>query len=186
MKRIVKLLLLSIAVAEPVTAILAQSSFATKPTFSLSINTLKPKVILGSDIDIGISLTNVSDHPITLTFGHAGNVACCYEYDVLDEQGVPVAKVGKRYAQLPNGERMELPKIGPGSVAEGTIAPGKGEGSNSTISDKYQFDHPGKYTIQVSRQDPEAMDENGNPVVVRSNTLTITVLPTDSTPSATQ
>jgi hypothetical protein len=43
------------------------------------------------------------------------------------------------------------------------------------ISRVYKFDRPGKYVIQVSRFDPEIKDDQGNPLKVFSNTITITI-----------
>jgi hypothetical protein len=45
------------------------------------------------------------------------------------------------------------------------------------VSDVYQVDHPGNYTIQVSRKEP------GMPLV-QSNIITVTVLPAGSAPPA--
>jgi hypothetical protein len=87
-----------------------------------------------------------------------------YRYDVRDELSAPVAKVVHNDPLYP--------KHLPGSVmiGKGEIRPGKSWDQIARISDVYSFDHPGKYTIQVSRR-------VSNSSVIYSNIITITVLP---------
>ncbi len=56
----------------------------------------------------------------------------------------------------------------------------------STISDEYNFDHPGKYTIRVWK--PATMGTPEKPELNRiySNTITVTVLPADVKPATDQ
>ena len=50
------------------------------------------------------------------------------------------------------------------------ILPGKSVEEGSEVGDIYDFNHPGRYTVQVSRQ------EQGMPIV-HSNSIVITVVP---------
>jgi hypothetical protein len=139
------------------------------PKFTLVIKAYKSEVALGSEIGIAITVKSISDEKFTYLFGNQGNVADGYEYDVRDEKGVPVARYGKRVLQLPNGETLQYPRP-PGRSFVGEMRPGDSYEQGSTVSDIFQFDHPGKYTIQVSRK------ESWSPSPVYSNIITVTVL----------
>jgi len=147
------------------------------PRFSLTIKAVKPEVTLGSDIDIAITTMNLTDNFLDFQFGNQGNVAIGYKYIVLDEKGVPVTKYGQRTKTLPNGGIWHIPSP-PGKSMSGGIPPGDSSLQSSKISDLYKFDHPGKYTIQVSRA------EESSPTPVYSNIITITVVDADSAPDA--
>jgi hypothetical protein len=158
-----------------VSALIAQTN-PENPKFTLTIKAYKSEVTLGSDIGIAITVRSISDENFTYLFGNQGNVADGYEYDVRDEKGVPVAMYGKRTLHLPNGETLQYPRP-PGRSFVGGMRPGDSYEQGSTISDIFQFDHPGKYTIQVSRK------ESWMPSPVYSNIITITVLLTDTKPT---
>lgn len=143
----------------------AQSGFSqnspSEPAFSLSIKAFNPEIAVGSGITIAITVTIVSQDPIRLVFGRYGNIAAGYEYLVRDGNGKTPVKV--------DHSGSKRPIRAPGSSVKGVIQPGKSVEEATTLSDIYQFDHPGKYTIQVSRK------EQGMPVV-RSNSITVTVV----------
>jgi hypothetical protein len=101
-----------------------------------------------------------------LVFSREDNVEGGYQYEVRDEQGAMAAKVAEH----------NPPMGGVGSSTRGILKPGDSIGSGTQISDVYQFDRPGKYTIQVSRKLP------GMPLV-QSNIITITVLPAPPPPA---
>jgi hypothetical protein len=152
-------------------SVLSAQTNPDTPKFSLTITADKPEVTLGTDINIGIKITNISEEPLNFIFGNRGNVAIGYQYDVRDEQGAVVAKRAVRQDPV-----FHLPSKLPGSTLRGVIQPGKSIGEATTISDVYQFDRPGTYTIQVSRKEP------GMPLV-QSNIITITVLPAPPPPA---
>jgi hypothetical protein len=149
------------------------------PKFSLEIKTLKPEVVLGADIDIEIKLTNTSEEPITFAFGNRGGFPVGYKWEVRDEQGAPVARFGKRSVQLPNGQIWQVPPHPAGSDMDGQIEPGKNILQGARINNAFPFDHPGKYTIQVSRTMPWSP-------TIYSNTITVTVAPKAEEPPQTQ
>jgi hypothetical protein len=62
------------------------------------------------------------------------------------------------------------------------IDPGESNTNLICLSNVFQLDKPGQYTVQVWRPDPDTNDSDGNPVKVYSNTITVTVLPADATP----
>ncbi len=176
MKRLAKGLVFGL-LAISVTVIGLKAQEATPPRLTLTLKVPKSEIKLGENIDITIKLTNTSQEPITLLFGNHGNVASFYQYDVRNENGDSVAEVGPRFQQLPNGQMLQLPTRLPGSFTQGAIDPGKSVTSNSTVSDLYRFDHPGKYTIRVSRY---ASDTAGETKKVYSNALEITVIPAEN------
>ena len=150
---------------------IAAQSNPEKPKFSLTIKAQRSEVAVGSDIQIEITITNTSDDPLIFASGRHGNLPDGYEYDVHDEQGTMAVKFGKRYVQLPDGNILQLPSRPAGSHSLGGqgIQPGKSIDELATISDVYQLNHPGKYTIQVSRKEPWSP-------TIYSNTITISVM----------
>ena len=166
----VKLLAPALLVLVVFAGALAAQTNPEQPRFSVTIKALKSEVTLGSDIDIAITTTNLTDETLIFQFGRHGNVADGFEYDVRDEQGAPVAKHEEhRTKHLANGEIWHIPSP-TGRSMLGRIRPGESSGRYSTISDIYKFDHPGKYTIQVSQK------ESGSLVPIYSNTITVTVV----------
>jgi hypothetical protein len=153
--------------------VLIAQTIPDNPKLSLTIKALNSEVAQGSEFGIAITITNTSEESITLDFGHYGGMPRGYDFDIRDEQGKPVARYGKRYRQLPNGNTLQYPSELPGSFRDGGIQPGKSIEQGAMLSEVYQFDHPGKYTIQASRKVPGVS-------VVYSNTITITVLPAES------
>jgi hypothetical protein len=177
---------LAIAVLAPVVSaiVLAAQTAPESSKFTLVISTDKPEVTLGSDIAIAIKITNISDAPLTFSFGYHGRMPDDYQFDMRDEQGTTVARFGPRYKQLPDGFMFRLPDRPAGSMRWGEIDPGKSVEVHATISDDYNFDHPGKYTIRIWK--PATMGTPEKPELNRiySNSITVTVLPADSSTPA--
>ncbi len=151
------------------------------PKFTLTIRAYQSEVTLGSQFGIAITIRNISDESLSFRFARHGAVADGDQYEVRDENGKRVARFGEeRTAQLPNGGTWHIPAgpVGPSGV--GWIRPGESTEEGSMISDDYNFDHPGKYTIQVSRK------ESWSPTPIYSNIITITVVepkPVAATPA---
>ena len=91
-------------------------------------------------------------------------VDSAYYFDVRDEDGNPAEKVIRPHMELDAGQPTWC-----------DIPVGSSHLDEERISQVYKFDRPGKYTIQVSRFDPEIKDDRGNPLKVLSNTITITI-----------
>lgn len=171
MTKFLEILAFALLVPIGLTSALAAQTNPENPKFSLTITADKPEVTLGADIVIGIKITNLSEKPLTFTFGHHGGMPDGYQYDVRDEQGAAVAKVVHKNPLYPT----KLP--GSSIMGGGVIQPGKSIGEGAQISEVYQFGHPGKYSIQVSREVPWSP-------VIYSNIITVTVLPADRKPHA--
>jgi len=175
---------LAFALLAPIlsSSILSAQTNPEPPKFTILIRADKPEVTLGSDIAIAIKITNISAESLTFSFGYHGRMPDSYQFDMQDEQGVTVAKFGPRYRQLPNGNMFRLPDRPAGSMRWGGIEPGKSVEEHATISDDYNFDHPGKYTIRVWEPATKGTPEKPELNRVYSNTITVTVLP--ATPAA--
>jgi len=165
--------------------VLVAQTHPENPKFTIVISADKPVVTLGADITIAITVTNISEDEIGIACGNWGRVQSGYQYDMRDEQGAAVARFGPRYRKMPDGSMFRLPDRDPGDSMPGGcgIKPGKFMDVDSTISDEYNFDHPGKYTIRVWK--PAKMGTPEKPELDRiySNTITIIVLPSDTKPT---
>jgi hypothetical protein len=149
-----------------------------KPKFTIVISADKPEVTLGADITIAIRITNISEEEIVTTCGYQGRVQDSYQYDLRDEEGTAVARFGPRYRKMPDGSMFRLPNSYPGDPRPGGcgIKPGGFMHVYSTISDDYNFDHPGKYTIRVWKPATMGTPEKPESGKVYSNTITVTVV----------
>ena len=96
---------LAFALLAPVVSfnVIAGQTNSESPKFTLAISTDKPEVTLGSDIAITIKITNISDAPLTSSFGYHGRMPEGYQFEMRDEQGATVAKFGPRYSNSPTG-----------------------------------------------------------------------------------
>jgi len=142
---------------------------ATKPSFTLTLSPgTRSKNIsefrVGSRVRVTVKMTNVTDHAIdhSGSYSDAGDMA--YSYDVRDEDGKPAEKI-----VVEHPERVMLDPFW------SDIPAGDNDLDELRLTNVYKFDRPGTYTIQVSRHDPDFLDDNGKPVVVKSNIITITI-----------
>lgn len=139
-----------------------------KAPFTLTISTDKPTVVAGSHVFIKITQTNTSDRSIGCAAGDSNGFQIAFRYEVLDEAGKSV--------KIP-GEHHELRGFswrGPCN-----LAPGESTSRDSQITALYDLSKPGKYTVQVSSQ--ASSDEKDG--VIKSNVITITVLPAEGPPT---
>jgi hypothetical protein len=134
------------------------------PSFTLAIRAKANEFRIGSNFTIYATIVNITDHTIDHSDWYSDAGEMSYSYDVRDEDGKPVAKIEHKHPEL------DAP-----SYYWGAIHAGKSITSNLRVSRVYNFDKPGKYTIQVSHVDPDCLDGNGKPTVVVSNTITITI-----------
>ncbi len=154
---------------------LAAQTDPEPPKFTIVISTKTPAVSLGSNIVIKIKTINISGELIPIEFGRHGNMPDGFHYDIRNEQGITVKKT------VYNDIRPSRP---PGATLSGELAPGKSKEDVAMISDVYSFNCPGKYTIRAWMPATRGTSEKPDLNRVYSNTITITVLPVDSNPSA--
>ncbi len=134
------------------------------PSFTLAIGAKGSEFRVGSRISLDVTMKNITKHTIDHSgwYSDAGDMS--YSVDVRDEDGKPAEKI-----------MHEHPELDTPDYFWGAILPGDSVTSKLRISRIYKFDRPGKYTIQVSRPDGDFRDENGKPVIIKSNIITITI-----------
>lgn len=160
-----------------VSAVLATVCAAAQSTasFTLRVSTKTPTFLVGEVVRVAITQTDVSDHPVSCDYAGGNAVNLIYDYHVTQEDGSPTEKVV-----------WSKPVPPPYSYKQCAIGPGESSTDPIYLSNAYKFDKPGQYTIWVSRVDPDTEDESGKPVVVKSNTITITVVAADPASDATK
>jgi hypothetical protein len=147
------LLLLAAAVAESV------------PPFSLTITTPHPEVKAGSGVRVDLTLTNNSDRVAEFQF--TGSLCDYAAVEVRDSAGnlVPDTEVKSKsdcaHQEITGANGMY--RLKPNESKRDTIAV-------SMFSD---MSKPGEYSVQVMWKAPKEFDS----VVVKSNTITVTVTP---------
>ncbi|MGB9408824.1 MAG: hypothetical protein WCA89_14905 [Terracidiphilus sp.] len=166
MKKTMKVLALAFLPQILFAGALAAQSNPETAKFTIVISAEKPEVILGTNVIIWMTTTNISDELIPMEFGGHGNMPDGFHYDIRDEQGVEVAKA------VYNDIRPSRP---PGSRRSGQLAPGKSKKDRAIISDDYSFDRPGKYTIRIWMPATRGTPEKPESGRVYSNTITITI-----------
>lgn len=164
-----------LAIAMFGTTIMAYSQTAP---FMLVLSAAKSVVQSGDPVDLRVVMINTSDHDVDCTTNGSNALDLSYEYEVGAEKGHPVRKIEKEH----HGGSSILPCV---------LKPGQSDTpSGGRISVLSDFSRAGVYTIQVSRN--VWGDENrpgtfgrGNdrPSIVKSNTITVTVVgPTATAP----
>jgi hypothetical protein len=134
------------------------------PSFTLTISTKTTEFRVGSRVSIDVVMQNITKHTIDHSDWYSDAGEMSFSCDVRDEDGKSIEKIAHQHPEL------DTP-----SYYWGAVPPGESIASKLRISRLYKFDKPGKYTIQVSRPDPDFPDVNGKPALIKSNTITITI-----------
>ncbi len=148
-----------------------------KPDFTLTISTEDKTVKAQKDMDIFVSIKekNISRHIVNAT--KPQDPGKWYTMRVLLD-GHP-APITQRYREILDPKPV---KVGPNVMEAGsdgfpfTINPGKSKTFEITLDAFFDLNTPGKYEITFSRGTDSGQPYN---VDVKSNTITITVLPPD-------
>jgi hypothetical protein len=150
-------------------------SQASQQPFVIQIHANQPQVAAGDPVDINLTMSNFSDHPIDCTAEDSQNIDMNYQYEVLDEDGISAPKLERKV---------------PSETVPCTLMPANSRYFSALLSQLYDFSVPGKYTVQVSRPvwGDEQRPGTGRTVkdedaIVRSNKITINVLPPGSKPT---
>jgi hypothetical protein len=157
-----------------------------KSPFSLTIHTPKDVVKAGSEVRVGITLTNISDHDIydSVPVGSSPSGEFYYRIEIRNDKGVRAPLT--RFGYIARGE-VPPPEAQPGhlddlifasSVLLVTVEPGKVSGAVIMANELYDLSRSGKYSIQVNRWDDESK------TTVTSNTITVTVVPATQQPGS--
>ncbi|HEV2489970.1 MAG TPA: hypothetical protein VGT03_09200 [Candidatus Acidoferrales bacterium] len=141
--------------------------------FTISISTVHDTFKSGAEIMVGISLKNPSDKSIPVIGACAPKADVdSFRIEVKDAEGkvAPETDVLRWLRGGPVPEPKEL--IGGTSGPACGAVPPKGFINTGFVLNRfYDLIKPGKYTIQVQCEDP------GSKVLVKSNTITVTVTP---------
>jgi len=135
---------------------------------TITVRAVKAEVEAGQPVDLDVVMTNTSDHDVDCTRAPSNALDRNFSYIVTDAAGSPVRKIAKKYPEI--GE--------PFSIWPCVLKPGQSSNTGGRISAVYDFSRPGEYSIQVARfvaGDPRR-------TMVKSNTITVTVLPAKVAP----
>jgi hypothetical protein len=159
-------------------AAVAAAAQPPTPTFSMAISA-PDTVKLGAKLSVNLALKNESGQPIYFLRSPAHGEAELYtDLGMRDEKGVPVPE-GRYYRALkghPEEQRKaKKPGFDPpiavgGSRYREVIPPGETWNDSIVVTGLLELTNLGKYTITLSRYDPESK------TVVKSNTVTVTVV----------
>ena len=138
----------------------------SRSTLSLSISLPQQVVKAGSSVEVDITRKNISKHPVGV--GQVvGTVERDYEVIVYTSDGhpVPETELGRKiHGPDKDRDRFE-------SIVLGTLKPGQEMHQQLYANAIYDLRSPGTYSIQVAQ-----IDSTSN-LVIRSNTVTLTVTP---------
>ena len=152
----------------------SQTSNST-PVNSISISAFNDSVKAGSPVYIIVQFTNKTDHD--LGFARVLSGADC-RIDVRDDQGKWPRETGFGYVHNGHVAHLEddLTRFSSKDLADeriwAEVKAGQTTDWDINAAKFYDMRQPGKYTIRVERQDPEDPK-----VVLKSNTVTVTVTP---------
>lgn len=115
----------------------------------------------GAEVDISVTVKNMTNRDLDLSanISNLTGVDPNYIYEVRDAHGIPVRARAYSHPELATGHAV-FRKLGPGESLTET----------EPIGRLFDMRTPGKYVVQVSRRVPEGG------TVVRSNTITVTVV----------
>jgi hypothetical protein len=142
------------------------SASGASQLFSLTLHTIDTPVRAGSDFNLTVTVTNISEN--NLSFGIAPGAApdqtMSYNIEVRDAQGRE-APPTTFFRNL-----REHPTLPSGSIFGYTLSPGKSYEEKLAITRLYDLAKPGRYSIQVSRSQKPWPDRADN---VKSNRIII-------------
>jgi hypothetical protein len=144
-------------------AVTASAQSAQHIPAKITIRTEATAAFAGAPINVTVELWNISDHPIQLDIEYANGTDVTYGFHVGDQEGAP-----SKAAQVSKDEVIL------GETRTATLQPNQRDIRSICLSCLYgNLSAPGKYTIYIVR----TVHDNGKAVDVKSNELTIAVLP---------
>lgn len=138
----------------------------------------------GSPLRLVVTVTNLSDHLVTMIGGYEGSVPIGYRIDLRDANGktppftqegcaVSPALDGTRPACRKDENRGKVPRRVPVGSARGIyLGPGKSVTEEFELDSLYEF-APGSYTVKARRWGPQTNDKTASNVMVESNPVTL-------------
>jgi hypothetical protein len=143
-----------------VTTAMAQSSAAP---FSLSATAVHSEVKSGDEVYVSVTLTNKSNRLAAIEF--VGPI-CDYAVEVRDSAGHPVPDTEVR-------SKLDCARGESGADGIVRLKPNESATNKISVSMFSNMSRPGVYSVQVAWRTPKEIGA----VVVRSNTIKITVTP---------
>jgi hypothetical protein len=147
---------------------------ANTPLFSVTLDAPKASLKSGAKLILRVTVTNTSDHniPFKRTPNPISNEEFRYQIEIRDADGQPAppsARVRALQGQIRMTEDWHNHAY--------WLKPGESYSDDLEITKFYDLDKPGIYTVSVSkdlltRQYPVALES-----IVKSNAVTITVVP---------
>lgn len=166
----------SIAIVFTASCVRSAMSQGSTPEIATSLRTERGTTKTGAPITVLASLTNRSNHEITLGYDRARGF---FDVDVLDENGkfAPDKRPGyyngridlERFARTATPEEVAKSGLLTGHLAWVTIKAGETFSQNIGVDKYYEMTKPGVYKIVVQRADPATAR------AVRSNAAEVTV-----------
>lgn len=147
-----------------------QPNGAGQQAFSLKIAAIPDVIRAGSPVNVEILTTNTSDHQITLAYIYTAGFPVSWGLDVRDAKGDKAP--GTAFSrELKAGFKIVRNNVVPltGNSYYPPLKAGEAVLNKLGADAIYDMTKPCKYTIQVSRFDPESKTE------VKSNTVNVTV-----------
>lgn len=165
-------------------------AWSAEPVFSLTITGPSGPVEAGADIQLKVTLTNVSDHYVQTHYANTDQAEWQYDVDFRGPDGKEPAKT-KDYRDAFRSVRLDKPlseadrKADEKDYPQGPPTPGPyflgsrgiagfelgGSRTNYlNLSKLYDLSKAGKYTVQVSHE-----DATGTNSVVKSNVFVVTI-----------
>jgi hypothetical protein len=160
-----------LAVGGTCSAQCSQPAQGARRVLSIAATPLRHKVKSGSSVLLTVSMTNRSNHDVSVWMEKGGGEDQ-YEVDVRDQRRTLPAET--EYGKKRNGHvHLEMLKLQDliGSGACVTLKHGKTVVHEINVSKLYDLGAPGKYFIRVQTADPESA------AMVKSNTVRVTVTP---------
>jgi hypothetical protein len=145
-------------------AALSSSAQSKQAPYTLTLSAKTYEFRAGTDVKITIVQTNTSKETVECTYRGSGGVNHEYHYDVRDEDGNLAEKAVRPYMN-----------VEPNDIHDCGLEPSESSTNTIKLSRVYKLDRPGKYTVQVYRFFSGITDDEGNPLKVLSNTITITI-----------
>jgi hypothetical protein len=153
--------------------VLANAAFGRtpRPSFSLTVSLPRSAVKSGSDMEVDVTMKNISHKDIEVG-KVVGTAEANYEIEVTDSEGKPAAPT--RYERMLRGEP---PATDHHSVVIGSLRPDQTMQELFYANQLFDMKKPGKYTIQVSTTVyvGKTAVKDATKVVVRANIVTLTV-----------
>lgn len=140
----------------------------SKAPLSVDITVPQDAVPIGSDIKIGVSITNMSSHLVSFLRTPGGDHGeLLMEIEVTDEQGNPVP--GTKYGESLKEHGIDSLE---GSRITERLKPGESFKDYVVLNRLYDLSHPGKYTVYAKQRIPDHLGGG----VVKSSPVTLTLI----------